>query len=84
MTPPSSTRLTRSNPAGTPRPIVDQLNAALRKAIADPRIRKAFADASANEIPADQQSPEALDALVSSEIKRWREVIRAAKIEVAQ
>ncbi|MCC7348191.1 MAG: tripartite tricarboxylate transporter substrate binding protein BugD, partial [Variibacter sp.] len=71
-------------PAGTPRPIIDQLNAALRKAIADPRIRKAFADVSANESPADQQSPEALGQLLHSEIERWGKVIRAAKIEPVQ
>ena len=63
-------------PAGTPRPIIDQLNAALRKAIADPRIRKAFADVSANEIAPEQQTPEALGALLHSEIKRWGDVIR--------
>ena len=70
--------------AGTPDAVVDKLNAALRRALADPRIRKAFADASANEIAPDQQSPEALAALLRSEIKRWGEVIRAARIEVAQ
>jgi tripartite-type tricarboxylate transporter receptor subunit TctC len=71
-------------PPGTPRPIVDQINAALRKATADPRIRKAFADASANEIAPEQQTPEALAALLASEIKRWGDVIRAAKIEAVQ
>ena len=71
-------------PAGTPRPIIEQLNAALRKALADPRIRKAFDDVSANPIPIDQQAPEALGALLKSEIKRWGDVIRAAKIEIAQ
>jgi tripartite-type tricarboxylate transporter receptor subunit TctC len=71
-------------PAGTPRPIIDQLNAALRKAIADPKIRKAFDDVSASEIPPAQQTPEALGALLHSEIKRWGEVVRAAKIEVNQ
>ena len=71
-------------PAGTPRPIIEKLNAALRKAIADPRIRKAFSDVSANAIPDDQQSPEALGALLHSEIKRWGDVIRGAKIEPVQ
>jgi tripartite-type tricarboxylate transporter receptor subunit TctC len=71
-------------PAGTPRPIVETLNAALRKAIADPRIRKAFADVSANEIPPDMQSPEALGKLLHAEIERWGNVIRTAKIEPVQ
>jgi len=71
-------------PAGTPRPIIDQLNAALRKAVADPRISKAFADSGATRITPEQQTPEALAALLHSEIKRWGEVIRAGKIEVTQ
>jgi tripartite-type tricarboxylate transporter receptor subunit TctC len=71
-------------PAGTPRAIIDQLNAALRKAINEPRIRQAFADVSANEIPQDSQSPEALAALLHKEIERWGHVIRTAKIEAVQ
>jgi tripartite-type tricarboxylate transporter receptor subunit TctC len=31
-------------PAGTPRPIVDKLNAALRTALADAKLRKTFYD----------------------------------------
>ena len=71
-------------PAGTPRPIIDKLNAALREAINDPKIRAAFDAANANQIPADQQTPEALGNLLRSEIKRWGAVIQAAHIEIAQ
>jgi tripartite-type tricarboxylate transporter receptor subunit TctC len=67
-------------PAGTPRPIVDRLNAALRHALAQPSVRKSFADGGMDLFPPDQQTPEAAGALLAREIKLWGEVIRANKI----
>ncbi len=64
-------------PAGTPRPIIDKLNAALRTALADARVRKTFADGGMDEYPAEEETPEAAAALLKSEIKLWGEVIRA-------
>jgi tripartite-type tricarboxylate transporter receptor subunit TctC len=63
-------------PAGTPRPIVDKLNAALRVALADPKVKKLFSDGGMDEYPADQETPEAAAALLKSEIKLWGEVVR--------
>ena len=63
-------------PAGTPRPIVDKLNAALRAALADPKVQKLFADGGMDEYPADQETPEAAAALLKREIALWGEVIR--------
>ena len=67
-------------PVGTPRPIVDKLNAALRAALADPAVRKLFADSGMDEYPADEETPEAADALLKREIKLWDEVIRTNHI----
>lgn len=67
-------------PAGTPRPIIDKLNAALRKALADPKVQKLYADGGMGEYPADQESPEAAVALLKHEIPLWREVIRTNHI----
>ena len=67
-------------PAGTPRPIVDRLNAALRHALADAKVRKIFADGGMDLFPATQQSPEAAAALLKSELKLWGEVIRSNNI----
>jgi putative tricarboxylic transport membrane protein len=67
-------------PAGTPRPIVDQLNAALRHALADARVRKTFEEGGMDLFPPDQQTPEAAAALLKSEVKLWGEVIRANNI----
>ena len=67
-------------PADTPRPIVDRLNAALRHALADAKVRKIFADGGMDLFPATQQSPEAAAALLKSELKLWGEVIRSNNI----
>jgi tripartite-type tricarboxylate transporter receptor subunit TctC len=68
-------------PAGTPRPIIDKLNAALRFAMADARVKKTFADGGMDPFPPDQHTPEAASALLKSEIKLWGDVIRANKIQ---
>jgi tripartite-type tricarboxylate transporter receptor subunit TctC len=69
-------------PAGTPRPIIDKLNAALRVALADPKVRKTYADGGMDEYPADKETPEAAAALLKSEIKRWGDVVRTNHIAV--
>jgi tripartite-type tricarboxylate transporter receptor subunit TctC len=63
-------------PAGTPRPIIDKLNAALRVALADPKLQKTYAEGGIAEYPADQETPEAAGALLKSEITLWGQVIR--------
>jgi tripartite-type tricarboxylate transporter receptor subunit TctC len=63
-------------PAGTPRPIVDKLNTALRAALADARVQKTFADGGMEEFPTADETPEAAAALLSREIKLWGGVIR--------
>jgi tripartite-type tricarboxylate transporter receptor subunit TctC len=68
-------------PAGTPRPIVDKLNAALRRALADAKVKKIFAEGGMDLFPADQETPEAAAALLKSEIKLWGDVIRDNHIQ---
>jgi tripartite-type tricarboxylate transporter receptor subunit TctC len=67
-------------PKGTPRPIIDKLNAALRAAFADARVAKTFSDGGMDLFPAEEQTPEAADALLKREIKLWGDVIRANHI----
>ena len=64
-------------PAGTPRPIIDKLNAALRTALANPKLLKTYADGGMDRYPDDQETPEAAAALLKREIELWGEVIRA-------
>jgi tripartite-type tricarboxylate transporter receptor subunit TctC len=67
-------------PAGTPRPIVDKINAALRTALADPKVQKTFAEGGMDFYPASEETPEAAAALLKSEIKLWGDVIRTNHI----
>ncbi len=67
-------------PAGTPRPIVDKINAALRTALADPHVKELFAKGGMDEYSADEETPEAASALLKNEIKLWGDVIRANHI----
>jgi tripartite-type tricarboxylate transporter receptor subunit TctC len=63
-------------PAGTPRPIVDKLNAALRTALAAPKVRRTYSDGGMDEYPDSEETPEAAAALLKNEIKLWGEVVR--------
>src|SRR5262249_57797390 len=69
-----------SAPAGTPGPIVDRLNVALRHALADATVRKTFDEGGMELFPPDQQTPEAASSLLKREIKLWGDVIRANNI----
>jgi tripartite-type tricarboxylate transporter receptor subunit TctC len=63
-------------PTGTPRPIIDKLNAALRAALADPKVIKTYAEGGIDEYPPDEETPEAAAALLKSEIALWGQVVR--------
>jgi len=67
-------------PAGTPKPIIDRLNLALRHALADAKVKEAFDKNAMDLYPADQETPEIASAMLKTEIKRWGDVIRANKI----
>jgi tripartite-type tricarboxylate transporter receptor subunit TctC len=71
-------------PAGTPRPVVEKLNAALRLALADPAVIKSFAQTEFSVFPEDEQTPAAADRLLRAEIARWGEIIRANNVEPVQ
>lgn len=65
-------------PKGTPKPVLDKLNAAVVKALDDENVRKRLIDGGA-EIPSkERRTPQALADLVKSEITRWGAVIKAA------
>jgi tripartite-type tricarboxylate transporter receptor subunit TctC len=71
-------------PAGTPSSAIERLNAALRQALADTRVKKTFTDGGMDIFPPQQQTPEAAATLLKSELKLWSDVIRANNIQAAQ
>ncbi len=65
-------------PAKTPRPIVDRLAAAMRKATAVPAVKERFA---AGGNAAQSNSPEEFAAMIRSEVGRYRELAAAAGVK---
>jgi tripartite-type tricarboxylate transporter receptor subunit TctC len=69
-------------PKGTPKPVIDRLADALAKALDDENVRNRLVELGC-EIPAkSKRGPQALAALVTSEIARWTPIIKAASIKV--
>ena len=62
-------------PAGTPKIIVEKLNAALNKALLAPDVRQRLQELAATPEPG---SPEKMRDFQISEVKRWREVVKAS------
>jgi tripartite-type tricarboxylate transporter receptor subunit TctC len=65
-------------PAGTPKPIVDRLNAELKSIVTLPDVREAMAKNAV--IPVETPLPEALQRFIAAEIARWGAVVRQAGI----
>jgi tripartite-type tricarboxylate transporter receptor subunit TctC len=66
-------------PAATPAPVVERLNRAIREALASPAVQAKLEKAG---MRYQASTPAEAQALLGSEIKRWGEVIRRAKIEL--
>jgi tripartite-type tricarboxylate transporter receptor subunit TctC len=66
-------------PKGTPQAIVDRMHAEVQKALATPELKQIWTNAG-SDIPATSQAE--FGAMVSSEIKRWAQVVKAAGVEI--
>ena len=64
---------------GTPRPLVQRLNADFRRLLADPEIAKRLVEFGIEPTP---NSPEEFEAFIRSEIARWTRVAKAANIKM--
>jgi tripartite-type tricarboxylate transporter receptor subunit TctC len=69
-------------PKGTPKEIVDKLNAAAVDALNDPAVRKQLENLGLQMPPKDQLSPQALGDWQKAEIAKWWPVIKAANVKV--
>jgi tripartite-type tricarboxylate transporter receptor subunit TctC len=65
-------------PAGTPPAVIVRLNRAAVEAVAQPAVQQRLQELG---VRTQSGSPEQLESLLVSEIERWGQVIRAAKIE---
>lgn len=68
-------------PKGTPRDIVNKVNADLTEVLKDPEIGPAMAAAGAEPMPG---TPEDFERFLDNEIKKWGTVIREANITIEQ
>jgi tripartite-type tricarboxylate transporter receptor subunit TctC len=69
-------------PKGTPKAIIDRLNAAAVNALADLAVRARFAAVGQDIPPREQQTPEALAALNKADIEKWWPIVKAANVKV--
>ena len=60
-------------PAGTPKDILQRLNAEVNKAIADPELRRTLGEQG---VEFTGGTPEQADAFVNGEIERWGKIIK--------
>ena len=67
-------------PAGTPRAVVERVNAEIMRALAAPDVLAKYQTIGVDAVPA--HAPEAFGALLQSEIARWGRVIREANVKV--
>ena len=68
-------------PRGTPRGIIDRLNAAAVETLADPTARSRLADLGFEIFPREQQTPEALGGLVKADAAKWWPIIKQLGIK---
>jgi tripartite-type tricarboxylate transporter receptor subunit TctC len=68
-------------PKGTPKHVIDKLNAAAMAAMADPAMRERMADLGLSIPPPEKQSAAALRELQKAEIEKWWPIVKGSKIK---
>ena len=67
-------------PAGTPRPIVDQIAQATRTAVAERAFRQMLSEAAMEPIP--DQSPEKFRQILADDVAQWAPVVKALGLKI--
>ena len=62
-------------PKGTPKAIIDKVNAEVNRALADPKFREKLADLGGSPIAG---SPEDFGKVIQSEVEKWSKVVKAS------
>jgi tripartite-type tricarboxylate transporter receptor subunit TctC len=63
-------------PKSTPRDIIGKLNTVVVEALADPSVGSRLVEFGFEVLPLDQQTPEALGALVKADAEKWWPLIK--------
>lgn len=71
-------------PAGTPKAIIQKLNAAVRTAVSDPAVLKLWSKQGEEPFPKSERSVAAAKRIFRQQIARWGKVIRDNNIHVSQ
>jgi len=69
-------------PRGTPKAVVDRLDAAVMSALAEPAVRQRLETLGQVIYPRNMQNPKALAAYHKAEVEKWWPIIKAAGIKV--
>jgi tripartite-type tricarboxylate transporter receptor subunit TctC len=67
-------------PKGTPAPVLDKLNAALKAAMADPMVKQRLVELSSDIVPESKMNAAGLKTHLEAEINKWGPVIKKAGI----
>ncbi|MFD2183914.1 Bug family tripartite tricarboxylate transporter substrate binding protein [Rhodoplanes azumiensis] len=67
-------------PKGTPKEVLEKLGAAVREALADPKVKARYAEIAQEIPPAAHQTPDGFAAYHKAEMDKWVPVIKAANI----
>ncbi len=67
-------------PKATPKPIIDKLTKALQVALKDASVIQRFADLGTEPVAENRATPQALRALLKSEIDKWGPIIKKAGV----
>lgn len=67
-------------PKGTPKPVIDKLNAALNDALNNEEVKKRFAELGTAPEPVERRKPEVLRAHLKAEIDKWAPIIKKAGV----
>jgi len=68
-------------PKGTPQPVLDKLNVALRAALQDETVKARLTELSSEIVPLDKQTPAGLRTHLEAETAKWGKVIKDAGVQ---